>query len=104
MNVLSDLGIPRDARHISGNGVHTFKFINAQGQSQLFKWFWLPALGHRSLVYDEVTKLQGKNNNFQRVDLYNNIEAGIYPEWDFAVQVGPVLCYSFRLEDSFRLF
>ena len=89
MNVLSDLGIPRDVRHVSGAGVHTYRFINAQGQSTLFKWFWIPALGHRSLVYDEVTKIQGKNNNFQRVDLYNNIAAGIYPEWDFAVQTFP---------------
>ena len=55
----------------------------------LFKWYWLPALGHRSLVYDEVQKLQGKNNNFQRVDLYNNIAAGNFPEWDFAVQIFP---------------
>ena len=45
------LGIPRDIRHISGNGVHTFRFINDSGKSQLFKWYWLPVLGHRSLVY-----------------------------------------------------
>ena len=89
MNVLSDLGIPRDVRHFSGNGVHTFRFINAEGKSTLFKWFWLPKLGHRSLNYDEVTKIAGKNNNFQRVDLYNNIEAGIFPEWEFAVQLFP---------------
>ncbi len=89
MNVLSDAGIPRDVRHISGNGVHTYRFINAQGQSQLFKWYWLPQLGHRALVYDEATKIAGKNNNFQRVDLYNNIEAGNFPQWDFAVQLFP---------------
>ncbi|KAK5170276.1 uncharacterized protein LTR77_004863 [Saxophila tyrrhenica] len=89
MNVLSDLGIPRDVRHISGNGVHTFRFINVEGKSTLFKWFLLPKLGHRSLAYDEVTKIAGKNNNFQRVDLYNNIAAGIYPEWEFAVQLFP---------------
>lgn len=89
MNVLSDLGIPRDIRHVSGNGVHTFRFINTEGRSMLFKWFWLPKLGHRSLFYDEVTKIAGKNNNFERIDLYNNIEAGNYPEWDFAVQLFP---------------
>lgn len=49
----------------------------------------MPVLGHRSLVYPEVTTLQGKNNNFQRVDLYNNIAAGNYPEWEFAVQLFP---------------
>ena len=89
MNVLSDLGIPRDVRHISGNGVHTFRFINAAGKSTLFKWYWKPMLGHRALVYDEATKIAGKNNNFQRVDLYNSIAAGIYPEWEFLVQLFP---------------
>ena len=89
MNVLSDLGIPRDVRHISGNGVHTFRFINTQGKSTLFKWYWKPTLGHRSLVYDEATKIAGKNGNFQRIDLYNSIEAGVYPEWEFQVQLFP---------------
>ncbi len=89
MNVLSDLGIPRDVRHISGNGVHTFRFVNDKRESQLFKWYWLPVLGHRALVYDEATKIAGKNNNFQRVDLYNSIDAGIYPEWELAVQLFP---------------
>ena len=105
MAVLSDMGIPRsvkfkhdvytmlmrnsDTRHISGNGVHTYRFINAEGKSTLFKWYWVPKLGHRAMVYDEATKLAGKNNNFQRIDLYNTIETGLYPEWDFAVQLFP---------------
>lgn len=89
MNVLSDLGIPRDIRHVSGNGVHTFRFINDAGKSTLFKWYWKPVLGHRALVYDEATKIAGKNGNFQRIDLFNNIEAGIFPEWEFMVQLFP---------------
>lgn len=89
MNVLSDLGIPRDVRHISGNGVHTYRFINANGVTTLFKWYWLPKLGHRSLVYDEATKIAGENGNFQRMDLFNTINAGIFPQWDFAVQLFP---------------
>lgn len=95
MNVLSDLGIPRDIRHVSGNGVHTFRFINDKGESQLFKWYWLPVLGHRSLVYDEATTIAGKNNDFQRVDLFNSIEAGIFPEWELAV----LLC-NFELPET----
>ncbi|KAK6399653.1 hypothetical protein LTR81_024999 [Elasticomyces elasticus] len=90
MNLSDQLpGTPRDVRHFGGNGVHTYRFINAQGKSKFMKWYWLPKLDHRSLVYDEVRKIQGKNNNFQRVDLYNNIEGGIYPEWEFAVQLFP---------------
>lgn len=64
---LTSAGIPRDIRHISGNGIHTFRFINDNGESQLFKWYWIPSLSHRSLVYDEVQKIQGKINDFQRV-------------------------------------
>ena len=82
-------GIPRDVRHVGGAGVHTYRFINGKGQSQLFKWYWLPMLGHRALVYDEATKIAGKNNNFQRVDLFNNIAAGNFPEWELAVQLFP---------------
>ena len=51
--------------------------------------YWLPMLGHRSLVYDEATKIAGKNGNFQRIDLFNAINAGIFPEWEFAVQILP---------------
>ena len=89
MNGLSDLGIPRDIRHVSGFGVHTYRFINDAGSSTLFKWSWKPVLGHRSVVYDEALKIAGKNNNFQRMDLYNNIAAGLYPEWEFQVQLFP---------------
>lgn len=35
MNALSNLGIPRDIRHVSGNGVHTFRFVNDNGQTAL---------------------------------------------------------------------
>jgi catalase len=89
LNVLSDLGIPRDVSHMAGFGVHTYRFINAAGQSTLFKWYWLPVAGLRSLVYDEVQVLAGKNANFQRVDLHNLIESGIYPEYELAVQMFP---------------
>lgn len=46
-------------------------------------------LGFRSMVYDEATKIAGKNNNFHRVDLWNSIEAGWYPEWEFMIQMFP---------------
>jgi catalase len=89
MNVLTDLGIPRDVRHIAGAGVHTYRFLNDAGKSTLFKWYWQPQLGLRSLVYDEATKIAGKNNNFQRVDLFNSIDAGLFPKWDLLIQLFP---------------
>jgi catalase len=74
---------------MAGFGIHTYRLIAASGQSTLFKWYWLPTQGVRSLVYDEVQVLAGKNGNFQRVELHNSIEAGIYPSWEFAVQLFP---------------
>src|ERR1700761_516535 len=89
MNVISDLGIPRTSRHHGSAGVSTYRFFNAQGESTLFKWYFIPKLGYRSNVQDEMTKIAGKNPQFQRADLYNNIEAGRFPEYDLRVQLFP---------------
>lgn len=41
------------------------------------------------LVWDEALKLAGQDPDFHRRDLYDAIEAGAYPEWDFGIQVVP---------------
>ena len=89
MNVISDLGIPRDSRHHGSAGVSTYRFINAQGQTTLFKWYFIPKLGYRANVQDEMSKIAGKNPQFHRADLYNNIAAGRFPEYDLVVQLFP---------------
>jgi catalase len=89
MNVLSDLGIPRDSRHHGSAGVSTYRFFNAEGASTLFKWYFIPQLGYRSNVQDEMTKIAGKLPQFQRADLYNNIAAGRFPKYDLVVQLFP---------------
>ena len=40
---MSDRGIPRSFRTMEGFGVHTFRLINADGQSSLVKFHWKPA-------------------------------------------------------------
>ncbi len=57
MNVLSDLGIPRDSRHHGSAGVSTYRFLNAEGGTTLFKWYFVPKLGYRSFVGDEMSKV-----------------------------------------------
>ena len=89
MNVISDLGIPRDSRHHGSAGVSTYRFFNANGESTLFKWYFIPKLGYRSNVQDEMSIIAGKNPQFQRADLYNNIAAGRFPEYDLMVQLFP---------------
>lgn len=85
--VMSDRGIPRSYRMMQGFGVHTFRFVNAQGDAKLVKFHWSPKLGTHSHVWDEAVKVSGADPDFHRRDLWEAIEAGEYPEWEFGVQI-----------------
>ena len=87
MWAMSDRGIPRSYRTMQGFGVHTFRFVNAAGESQFVKFHWSPAAGTHSLVWDEAVKISGADPDFHRRDLWEAIEAGAYPEWELGVQV-----------------
>jgi catalase len=85
--VMSDRAIPRSYRMIEGFGIHTFRFINQKGDVSLVKFHWRPLLGAQSVVWDEAVKINGADNDFHRRDLWEAIEAGNYPEYEFGVQV-----------------
>jgi catalase len=87
MWVLSDRALPRSYRMMEGFGVHTFRFINEQGQSRFIKWHWRPKLGTASLVWDETQKIAGKDPDFNRRDLWEAIEMGDFPEYELCVQM-----------------
>jgi len=87
MWVMSDRAIPRSFRMMQGFGVHTFRFVNAEGESRFVKFHWTPIAGTHSLVWDEAVKISGADPDFHRRDLWEAIEAGAYPEWELAVQV-----------------
>ena len=87
MWVMSDRAIPRSLRMIEGFGIHTFRFINEQGQSRFVKLHFKPKLGMHSVLWDEALKINGKDPDFHRRDLWESIEAGAFPEWEFGVQV-----------------
>lgn len=86
---MSDRAIPRSYRTMEGFGVHTFRFINAQGRSHLVKFHWKPLLGAHSLVWDEAVKINGKDPDFHRRDLWDAIEAGACPAFELGVQLIP---------------
>ena len=87
MWVLSDRALPRSYRMMEGFGVHTFRFVNAQGKGRFVKLHWRPKLGVHSLVWDETQKIAGKDPDFNRKDLWENIEKGNYPEFELGIQV-----------------
>ncbi|APX96231.1 catalase [Natronorubrum daqingense] len=87
MWVLSGRALPRAYRMMQGFGVHTFRLINDDGESVFVKFHWTPKLGTHQLVWDETTKLWGKDSDFNRKGLYDVIEEGYDPEWELGVQL-----------------
>lgn len=87
MWVMSDRAIPRSYRMMQGFGVHTFRLVNAAGESVFCKFHWKPLQGTHSLVWDEAVKIAGANPDFHRRDLWEAIEAGEYPEWELGLQI-----------------
>ena len=87
MWIMSDRTIARSLRMIEGFGVHSFRLVNAQGESTFVKFHWRPELGIQSTVWDEALKLQAADNDYHRRDLFEAIEAGDYPAWELCVQL-----------------
>src|SRR6187455_3862264 len=87
MWVMSDRAIPRSYRMMEGFGVHTFRLVNEAGESNFVKFHWKPLLGLHSVVWDEAQKISGKDPDFHRRDLWEAIENGDFPEWEFGVQI-----------------
>ncbi|KAI7458769.1 Catalase-1 [Hortaea werneckii] len=85
----SDRAIPRSYRMMQGFGVNAFKLTNAEGKAFLCKFIFTPRLGVHSFVWDEALKLAGQDPDFHRKDLYEAIDNGLYPKWDFGVQTIP---------------
>jgi catalase len=87
MWAMSDRTIPRSLRMMEGFGVHSFRLVNANGESTFVKFHWRPKLGLQSTIWDEAVKIAGADQDYHRRDLYEAIEAGRFPEWELAVQL-----------------
>jgi catalase len=86
---MSDRAIPRSYRTMEGFGVHTFRLVNAEGETALAKFHWKPKLGVHSLVWEEAQMINGVDPDFHRRDLADAIESGAYPQWELGIQVFP---------------
>ena len=87
MWAMSDRALPRSYRMMQGFGVHTFRLVNAQGESHFVKFHWTPTAGTHSLLWDEAVKISGADPDFHRRDLWEAIEAGEFPEYELGVQI-----------------
>jgi catalase len=87
MWAMSDRAIPRSLRMMEGFGIHTFRFVNENNKSVFVKFHWKPLLGVHSVAWDEAQKISGKDSDFHRRDLWEAIETGNFPEWNFGIQI-----------------
>ncbi len=87
MWIMSDRTLPRSLRMIEGFGVHSFRLINKAGESTFVKFHWRPKLGLQSTIWDETVKIAGADPDFHRREMFEAIQAGNFPEWEFAVQL-----------------
>lgn len=84
---MSDRAFPRHYRAMEGFGVHTFRLIDKQGKSRFAKFHWKPLAGTYSLIWDEAQKLWGRDPDFNRREMWNDIENGDFLEWELGVQI-----------------
>ena len=106
MWLMSDRALPRSYRMMQGFGVHTFRLVNAAGESSFVKFHWAPLLGTHALAWDEAVKISGADPDYHRRDLWEAIEAGAFPEWELGLQVfseADAEAYSFDVLDATKL-
>lgn len=85
--LLSDYGTPANYRQMEGNGVHAFKWVNAQGEYVYVKYKWVPQQTPRNFTAAEAAAMQAKDIQHATSDLYDAIRKGDYPAWELQVQV-----------------
>jgi catalase len=87
--LMSDRGIPRNYRQIHGFGSHTYSFINAANERFWVKFHFKSRQDIATWTDAEAAQVVGGDRESAQADLYNAIERGEYPSWDFKIQVMP---------------
>jgi catalase len=72
---------------MDGFGVHTYRFVANDGKSKLIKFHFKSMQGKAGLTWEEAQQVSGKNGDYHRQDLWESIESGFGPEWEFGVQI-----------------
>lgn len=85
--VFGPRGVPASYRTMQGFGVNTYKWVNAQNDTLLVKYHWLPKQGVASWTEADAAAMQAKELGCHTKDLYEAIERGEYPEWELCVQL-----------------
>lgn len=84
---MSDRGLPRSYRHMHGFGSHTYSLINADNVRFWVKFHFRTRQGIENLTDEEAAAIVANDRESHQRDLYEAIERGDFPKWDFSIQV-----------------
>lgn len=82
----SNEGTPKSYRHMDGNSVHAYKFVNASGEQTYVKFRWKSQQGQENLDPKGVAKTQARSFSHMTEDLVSAIDRRDYPKWDLYIQ------------------
>jgi catalase len=86
---MSERGIPYSYRHMNGYGSHTFSLINANSERFWVKFHMKTQQGIKNLTDAEAAAIVAKDRESHQRDLFESIENGDFPKWNFKIQVMP---------------
>jgi catalase len=85
--LMSDRGLPIGFRHVNGYGSHTYSLINEKGERIWCKFHFKTQQGHEHWTNAEAETVVGKDRESAQRDLFEAIERGDFPRWNFQIQV-----------------
>lgn len=85
--LMSDRGIPASYRHMHGFGSHTYSFINDKNERFWVKFHFKTRQDIKNLTNDEAAQIIAKDRESNQRDLFESIEKGDFPSWDFKIQI-----------------
>ena len=85
--VFGPRGIPASYARMQGFGVNTYKWVNAQGETVLVKYHWIPEQGVAGFTQADAAAIQATDLGYLGKKLYDEIERGAYPAWELQVQI-----------------
>lgn len=85
--LMSDRGLPKGYRHVNGYGSHTYSLINEQNKRFWVKFHFKTKQGIQNYTNREAEAVVAKDRESSQRDLYQAIERGEYPKWDFQIQI-----------------
>ena len=88
--LFGDRGIPKDFRHMSGFGSHTFQWVNAKNEAFWVKYHFITDQGIEFMTNQEAAVVAGEDPDHHGRDLYKAIESGNYPTWTLKTQIMPL--------------